>query len=232
MAEAAERIVGRRLKREEGEAAVVVWLNRKRKEIGVVALAQILGVDAPNLAKVILRERKAPAATAIAHTPRWRSRVAGARLARRSFRAGLRSEPARRRCARAPAPDHARRYGSSRDRGSGWNGRVAYPEPLLRFRCMHFAPRYTTAEHAHANDRHRPSGRLYAVLGCIGGRWAGPDPACRSCSVSPMGTRMRSRRTRVPAGISIELRRISPWSCWKAASRPRWLRVFTCGATS
>jgi hypothetical protein len=58
MADAAERIVGRRTKREKEQAAAVEWLKAKRDEIGLTALATLLGVDAANLGKVIEGTRR------------------------------------------------------------------------------------------------------------------------------------------------------------------------------
>jgi hypothetical protein len=60
MAEAAERIVLRRQKRDDEEEAVVAWLKAKRDEIGLAALTKLLGVDAANLTKVIAGKRKIP----------------------------------------------------------------------------------------------------------------------------------------------------------------------------
>jgi hypothetical protein len=58
MADAAERIASRRRKRQDDQAAAVVWLKAKRDEIGFGALAKMLGVDAANLGKVIEGKRK------------------------------------------------------------------------------------------------------------------------------------------------------------------------------
>ena len=58
MADAAERIVSRRGKREGEQAAAVAWLKAKRDEIGLTALAKMLRVDAANLGKVIEGKRK------------------------------------------------------------------------------------------------------------------------------------------------------------------------------
>ena len=41
--------------------AAVAWLKAKRDEIGLVALAKLLGVDAANWGKVIEGRRKPPA---------------------------------------------------------------------------------------------------------------------------------------------------------------------------
>jgi hypothetical protein len=62
MADAAERITSRRRKREKEQAAAVEWLKTKRDEVGLMALAKMLGADAANLQKVIEGERKCPAA--------------------------------------------------------------------------------------------------------------------------------------------------------------------------
>jgi hypothetical protein len=58
MADAAERIDAQRRQREEETAAAVVWLKAKRDELGLVALAKTLGVDAANLGKVTAGKRK------------------------------------------------------------------------------------------------------------------------------------------------------------------------------
>jgi hypothetical protein len=58
MANAAERIDKRWGARNEGVAAVMAWLKVKREEIGLTALAKMLGVDAANLGKVIEGKRK------------------------------------------------------------------------------------------------------------------------------------------------------------------------------
>jgi hypothetical protein len=60
MAEAAEQIKGKQRKREEEEKAAVAWLKAKRDEIGLAALARMLGVDAANLAKAIEGNRRLP----------------------------------------------------------------------------------------------------------------------------------------------------------------------------
>jgi hypothetical protein len=60
MAEAAERIASREQKTEDEQAAAITWLKAKRDEIGLSALAKMLGADAANLAKVIERKRKPP----------------------------------------------------------------------------------------------------------------------------------------------------------------------------
>ena len=57
MAAAAERIENRKKKREEQQAGAVAWLKAKREEIGLTALATMLGVDAANLGKVIEGKR-------------------------------------------------------------------------------------------------------------------------------------------------------------------------------
>jgi hypothetical protein len=58
MAEAAERIVGRKQRREQEDRDTVAWLKAKRDETGLTALAKMLGVDAANLGKVIEGKRK------------------------------------------------------------------------------------------------------------------------------------------------------------------------------
>jgi hypothetical protein len=58
MADAAHRIAGRLEKRNHEHAAAVAWLKAKRDEIGLVALAKLLGVDAANLGKAIGGKRK------------------------------------------------------------------------------------------------------------------------------------------------------------------------------
>ena len=58
MADAAERIVSRKQKREDERAVAVVWLKMKRDDTGLTALAKMLGVDAANLGKVIEGGRK------------------------------------------------------------------------------------------------------------------------------------------------------------------------------
>ena len=58
MADAAERIVSSKQKREEQEKAVVACLRAKREEIGLTALARMLDADAANLTKVIEGKRK------------------------------------------------------------------------------------------------------------------------------------------------------------------------------
>jgi hypothetical protein len=62
MAGAAERIASQKQKSEYEQAVAVAWLKAKREEIDLLALAQILGIDAANLTKVILRKRKSPTA--------------------------------------------------------------------------------------------------------------------------------------------------------------------------
>jgi hypothetical protein len=57
MADAADRIEGRRRKREEEQATAVEWLKTKRDEIGLAALAKMLGADAANLGKVMSHTR-------------------------------------------------------------------------------------------------------------------------------------------------------------------------------
>jgi hypothetical protein len=58
MADAAERIVNRKKRREDEHAAAVVWLEAKRNEVGLTALSKMLAVDAANLGKVIDRKRQ------------------------------------------------------------------------------------------------------------------------------------------------------------------------------
>ena len=58
MAAAAERIVELKKKREDEQAAAIVWLKAKRAGIGLSALAKMLGVDAVNLGKVLDRVRR------------------------------------------------------------------------------------------------------------------------------------------------------------------------------
>jgi hypothetical protein len=53
MAHAADRVAGRKEKREREHSAAVGWLELKRGEMGITALATMLGVDAPNLGKMI-----------------------------------------------------------------------------------------------------------------------------------------------------------------------------------
>jgi gamma-glutamyltranspeptidase len=57
----------------------------------------------------------------------------------------------------------------------------------------------------------RAGGGLHAVLGCMGGDGRSRR-SCRSFSISLTAAWMRSKGSRVPAGISIELRGTSPWS--------------------
>jgi hypothetical protein len=58
---AAERVESRRRKREEEEVkSAVAWLRAKRDEMGLVALAKVLGVDTANLAKVMSGSRLPP----------------------------------------------------------------------------------------------------------------------------------------------------------------------------
>jgi hypothetical protein len=60
MADAAERLTNK-LQTRQGEAATAVaWLKAKRDEIGLTALAKMLGVDAANLGKVIEWKRNLP----------------------------------------------------------------------------------------------------------------------------------------------------------------------------
>jgi hypothetical protein len=65
MADAAERIADRRRKREDEQTAAVAWLKAKRDEVGLTALAKLLGVDAANLGKVIDGKRALPMAVLI-----------------------------------------------------------------------------------------------------------------------------------------------------------------------
>jgi hypothetical protein len=58
MAEAAERIVSRKQKREYEQTAAVGWLKAKREEMGLTALAKQIGVDAANLGKMIEGKRQ------------------------------------------------------------------------------------------------------------------------------------------------------------------------------
>ena len=58
MADAAERIVSRRRKGAGEWAAAVAWLKVKRDEIGLAALAKLVGIDAANLGKAIEGKRK------------------------------------------------------------------------------------------------------------------------------------------------------------------------------
>ncbi len=58
MADAAERIVRRQKARNADAAKAVEWLKAKRDEMGLVAPANLLDVDAANLAKVIEEKRK------------------------------------------------------------------------------------------------------------------------------------------------------------------------------
>ena len=61
LADAADRIVRRKEKRDVKIAAAVAWLKVKREEIGLAGLARLLDTDVANLAKVIEGKRK-PAA--------------------------------------------------------------------------------------------------------------------------------------------------------------------------
>jgi hypothetical protein len=58
MADAAERIVSRRQKSADERDAAVAWLKVKRDEIGLMALAKLLGIDAANLGKMVETKRK------------------------------------------------------------------------------------------------------------------------------------------------------------------------------
>lgn len=62
MAGAAERIASGRQKREKEQATAEEWLTTKRYEMGLAALANLLGVDAANLVKVIEGRRPPPKA--------------------------------------------------------------------------------------------------------------------------------------------------------------------------
>jgi hypothetical protein len=53
MADAAERIVSRKKRRDDEQAVAIAWLKTKLKEVGLTALAKMLGVDVANLGKVI-----------------------------------------------------------------------------------------------------------------------------------------------------------------------------------
>ena len=59
MADAAERIDRQRGAEDQGLAAAVAWLKAKRIAMGLVALANLLVIDAANLAKVIEGKRRA-----------------------------------------------------------------------------------------------------------------------------------------------------------------------------
>jgi hypothetical protein len=58
MADAAERVEGQKRSGEGERAAAIVWLTAKRDEIGLTALAVMLGVDAANLGKILSGQRK------------------------------------------------------------------------------------------------------------------------------------------------------------------------------
>jgi transcriptional regulator with XRE-family HTH domain len=58
MVDTAERIDSRRRKRDDEQAAAMAWLKARRAEMGLTALAKMLGVDAANLGKVIEGKRK------------------------------------------------------------------------------------------------------------------------------------------------------------------------------
>jgi hypothetical protein len=58
MADAGDRIASRKQNREGENAFAVGWLKAKREEIGLTALAKMLGTDAANLGKVIEGKRK------------------------------------------------------------------------------------------------------------------------------------------------------------------------------
>ena len=65
MANAAERIERRRREHHKKAAATITWLKSQSEEIGLVALASSLRVDAANLAKVIA-EKRAPSKALLA----------------------------------------------------------------------------------------------------------------------------------------------------------------------
>ena len=58
MADAAERVASRRGKRDDEQKHAVAWVKAKREEIGLAGLAEMLGVDAANLGKVIEGKRR------------------------------------------------------------------------------------------------------------------------------------------------------------------------------
>jgi hypothetical protein len=75
MASAAERIAKRRKARDEEVAVAIAWLKGKREEIGLAALARMLGTDAANLGKVIEGKRK-PSKALLKETKRSMSALA------------------------------------------------------------------------------------------------------------------------------------------------------------
>ena len=58
MADAAERVGRRRGRRDNQQKQAVAWLKAKLDEIGLTALAKMLGMDGANLGKVIERGRE------------------------------------------------------------------------------------------------------------------------------------------------------------------------------
>jgi hypothetical protein len=58
MADAAERLGSRKRKRRDEHGVALAWLQAKRSEIGLTALARLLAVDAANLGKVVEGKRK------------------------------------------------------------------------------------------------------------------------------------------------------------------------------
>jgi DNA-binding transcriptional regulator PaaX len=60
MADAAERIVRRKQKRNDERVAAIAWIKAERDEIGLTALAKLLGVDAANFGKMIEGKRNLP----------------------------------------------------------------------------------------------------------------------------------------------------------------------------
>jgi hypothetical protein len=66
MAAAAQRIVSHKIKLEGEQRATVAWLKAKRDEIGLIALAEMLGVDAANLGKIIAGSRRPPTKLVVA----------------------------------------------------------------------------------------------------------------------------------------------------------------------
>jgi hypothetical protein len=58
MADAAERILSFRRKREDERGEAIAWRKLKRDEIGLTVLAKMLDTDAANLTKVIEGKRK------------------------------------------------------------------------------------------------------------------------------------------------------------------------------
>ena len=69
MANAAERIERRRREHHKKAAATITWLKSQSEQIGLVALASSLRVDAANLAKVI-SEKRAPSKSLLADAAR------------------------------------------------------------------------------------------------------------------------------------------------------------------